>query len=82
MTDTAKQTPLWRTMQEATLDLNATVGECYAAEIRAIMGWLVPKGEPLDPIWFGTLVEHEFNFNQQIRALLTVEAERAERGND
>jgi hypothetical protein len=55
-------------------------GECFndedfnAARIRAIRDWLVPEEEPLDPIWWGGLVEHEYNFRQQLRTLLTSEA--------
>jgi hypothetical protein len=58
-------------------------GECFidedynAARIRAIRDWLVPEEEPLDPIWFGSLMEHNYNFRQQLRALLTYEADRA-----
>jgi hypothetical protein len=58
-------------------------GECFndedynAARIRAIRDWLVPGEEPLDPIWWGGLVEHEYNFRKQLRALLTSEADHA-----
>ena len=89
---TAKTTPrLWQAIDDAEnklLAIERKTGECFndedynAARIRAIRDWLVPEEEPLDPIWFGSLVEHEYDFRKQLRALLTFEADRAEHHND
>ncbi len=84
---TARTTPrLWQAIDKSEDDLLAIegkTGECFidedynAARIRAIRDWLVPEEEPLDPIWFGSLVEHEYDFRKQLRALLTSEADHA-----
>lgn len=77
---------LWQAIDKSEDDLLAIegkTGECFidedynAARIRAIRDWLVPEEEPLDPIWFGSLVEHEYDFRKQLRALLTSEADHA-----
>lgn len=77
---------LWQAIDKSEDDLLAIEGktnECFtdedynAARIRAIRDWLVPEEEPLDPIWFGSLVEHEYDFRKQLRALLTSEADHA-----
>jgi hypothetical protein len=76
---------LWQAIDKSEDDLLAIegkTGKCLndedynAARIRAIRDWLVPEEEPLDPIWFGSLVEHEYDFRKQLRALLTYEADR------
>jgi hypothetical protein len=77
---------LWQAIDKSEDDLLAierNTNECLndevhnAARIRAIRDWLVPEEEPLDPIWFGSLVEHEYDFRKQLRALLTSEADYA-----
>ena len=82
---------LWQAMDKSEDELLAKereTGECFndedynAARILAIRDWLVPEEEPLDPIWFGSLVEHEYDFRKQLRALLTYEADRAEHSDD
>ena len=82
---------LWRAIDNAENELLAKeieTGEIFddavfnAACIRAIRDWLAPEEEPLDPIWFGSLMEHNYNFRQQLRTLLTSEANHAEHYND
>jgi hypothetical protein len=77
---------LWQAIDDAEnklLAIEGKTGECLndeafnAARIRAIRDWLVPEEEPLDPIWFGSLVGHEYDFRKQLRALLTSEADHA-----
>jgi len=77
---------LWQAIdnsEDELLTIERETGECFtdgdynAARIRAIRDWLVPEEEPLDHIWWGGLVEHEYNFRQQLRALLTSEADYA-----
>jgi len=77
---------LWQAInrsEDELLTIERETGECFidedynAARIRAIRDWLVPEEEPLDPIWFGSLVEHEYDFRKQLRALLTYEADHA-----
>lgn len=88
MTDTPNRPPLWDVMRTAydaappapmDADNNWTVRRGYAAEIRALRDWLVPE-EPLydgDQRW-----ELERGERQRLRALLTTEADRAERGDE
>jgi hypothetical protein len=82
---------LWQAIDDAEnklLAIEGKTGECFndedynAARIRAIRDWLVPEEEPLDPIWFASLVEYNYDFRKQLRALLTSEADRAEHHND
>jgi hypothetical protein len=82
---------LWQAIDDAENKLLAIKGktnECFndedynAARILAVRDWLVPEEEPLDPIWFGSLVEHNYDFRKQLRSLLTFEADRAEHHND
>jgi hypothetical protein len=77
---------LWQAIdnsEDELLAIERETGECFidedynAARIRAIRDWLVPEEEPLDPIWFGSLVEHNYDFRKQLRALLTSEADHA-----
>jgi hypothetical protein len=77
---------LWQAIDDAEnklLAIERNTNECLndedynAARIRAIRDWLVPEEEPLDHIWWGGLVEHEYDFRKQLRALLTYEADRA-----
>jgi hypothetical protein len=88
-TKTARR--LWRAIDNAESELLAKERETdesfddavfNAASIRAIRDWLVPEEEPLDPIWFGSSMEHNYNFRQQLRTLLTSEADHAEHYND
>ena len=82
---TPNRLPLWWTMQGAYFKgrnpgLNDRHG--YAAEIRALRDWLVPEmphpGE--SEFWPDADTEREWQHNQRLRALLTAEADRAERG--
>lgn len=82
---------LWQAIdnsEDELLAIERETGECFtdedynAARIRAIRNWLVPEEEPLDPIWFGSLVEHNYDFREQLRALLTSEATLAEHSDD
>jgi hypothetical protein len=85
MTDTPNRPPLWRVMDtaiaEAQMDARAT--SLYAAEIRAVRDWLVPDGqEPSEHLFDGDSNPQwdRWKERQRLRALLTAEADRAERG--
>lgn len=78
--------PLWRVMEAAFIEGRKpgfSDRQGYAAEIRALMEWLVPE-EPMGT--FGdakalvrTIMRDE---RQRLRALLEAEADRAETGDD
>ena len=90
-TDDREPLPLWRVMHRA-YDESAppgpgewTNGCGYAAEIRALRDWLVPEEAPphrgMRP--GGSTLTHQETLSmerQRLRALLTAEAERAEKG--
>ena len=73
--------PLWEVLRRAydtsplapmDADDDWTDRHGYAAEIRAVRDWLVPEeGPPAGAYW---------SERQRLRALLTAEADRAERG--
>lgn len=85
MADTLNRQPLWWAMHRADQNVKLSAEQhdhwpryIKAAEIRALRDWLVPE-EPLydgDQRW-----ELERDERQRLRALLTTEADRAERGN-
>ena len=80
--------PLWEVLRRAydvsppapvDADLDWIDRHGYAAEIRALRDWLVPEdASPPDgfPLWAAT----RWLERQRLRALLTTEADRAERG--
>jgi len=78
---TSNRPPLWEAMRDAYC-YGSQPGQCghgYAAEIRALRDWLVPEESVEDaPGRFvnGCCLEDR----QRLRALLTTEADRAERG--
>ena len=87
MTDTPNRPPLWEVMRDAyelsPLPVDANLDQIYrnvyAAEIRALRDWLVP--EPAEPLF--TATDEAFAIWEErkaLRALLTTEADRAERG--
>lgn len=87
MTDTPNRPPLWQVMTQARYNSEgarlASIRHATAAEIRALRDWLVPE-EP-EPKMYHPNGEHtlawcEWNSRQRLRALLTAEADRAERG--
>ena len=83
--------PLWEEMLEAVIAVPAPkwspAGKIAAAQIRAVRDWLVPEepeapagdGEPW-PQAYQQRSDAMWEQRQQLRALLTTEAERAERG--
>ena len=89
---TQEREPLWQVMADAyakATDSNirdsALIACGNAAEIRALRDWLVP--EESDPSPEGTQADsfaiadwYRWHERQRLRALLTAEAERAERG--
>lgn len=89
MTDTNRP-PLWRVMQDAVVAAPAAArspaGTIAATQIRAVRDWLVPEEEEEPPIvgykpTRDALVIHAmWKQRQYLRALLTAEADRAERG--
>ena len=72
MTNTSSPPPLWEAMDRAAYPKPQPPGHNYrAAEIRALRDWLVPEEvPPLGPAG---------KAHMQLRALLTAEADRAER---
>lgn len=83
----ADRPPLWRLMHDAFTDhyQQDAYWPGYAAEIRAIRDWLVPEEAPphrgMRP--GGSNLTHQETLSverQHLRALLTAEADRAERG--
>ena len=90
----AKKKPLWRVMRQAYTQVSGTLLDCdtgqerlpgadceeFAAMILAMRDYVAPDEGPLDPIWIGTLREQNYDYNKRLRALLTAEAIRAERG--
>lgn len=78
-TPTPDRPPLWRVMHNAFLSstLSGEEGhQGFTQEIRAMRDWLVPEEEALADFagWF------RYRERQLLRAQLTAEAERAERG--
>ena len=90
MTDTPNRPPLWEVMTQARFDAyrKATglppAEEYAAAEIRALRDWLVPEeAEPTGMRPCGDTYSAQSikrGERQRLRALLTAEADRAERG--
>lgn len=77
MSDTNRP-PLWQVLINAG-DPPCTMQEMAAAEIRALRDWLVPEEGPRpDLSHAGT----RWDQRQRLRALLTAEADRAERGDE
>ena len=82
-TPTPDRPPLWRVMHDAFLSstLSGEEGhQGFAAEIRALRDWLVPEEPEPEP---GDRYEQRhiiWRHNHRLRAQLTAEAERAERG--
>ena len=82
--------PLWKVVDEAWWSLVNTeephisppASDQAACVIRALRDWLAPE-EP-DPaeieFWPDAEAERDWQHNQRLRALLTAEADRAERG--
>ena len=87
---TPNRPPLWRQMQRAadaamaTYHPSATDEQLLAAEIRALRDWLVPEeAEPTGMRPCGDTYSAQSikrGERQRLRALLTTEADRAERG--
>lgn len=82
MTDQPNRPPLWQVLMNAG-DPPCTMQEMAAAQICAFRDWLVPE----EPEPHGQLPCGELNLEwdrwrerQRLRALLTAEADRAERG--
>lgn len=71
---TKQNQPLWRVMQLATLDLDVSVGECYAAEIRALRDRLAVEMLQLATCSCCDVMR------TKVTDWLTTEADRAERG--
>ena len=85
---TEQAQPLWKVMRTAydcSTAPNGSTGDWierdgFAAEIRAVAEWLVPEEEPLpDSLYGGNRFDRQAE-RQRLRALLTTEADRAERG--
>ena len=79
MTDTPNRPPLWQVLINAG-DPPCTMQEMAAAEIRALRDWLVPEEGSVIPD--GDLTEQTYRSDERagLRAILTAEADRAERG--
>ncbi len=94
MTDTTNRPPLWREIDRAWWSLVDIAADSLhalpperdqaACVICALRDWLVPdaphpgEGE----FWPDADAEREWQYSQRLRALLTAEADRAERGDD
>lgn len=83
MIDTPNRPPLWQVLMNAG-DPPCTMQEMTAAEIRALRDWLVPD-EPEPRIYEhcdreDLVTWHRWDQCQELRDLLTDEADRAERG--
>ena len=85
-TPTPDRPPLWRVMERASADAEAAYypfassDRVLAAEIRALRDCLAPDDQEPEP---GDRYEQRhiiWRHNQRLRAQLTAEAERAERG--
>jgi hypothetical protein len=91
---TQEREPLWQAMRRAYTRVSGTLLDCdtgqerlpgadreeFAAMILAMRDYVAPDEGPLDPIWLGTCKEQNYGYNKRLRALLTAEAIRAERG--
>lgn len=75
--DAPNRPPLWRVMKKAWETTTTDLDGSYAAEIRALRDWLVPETDPCPRMAIEALLRDE---RQRLRALLTAEADRAERG--
>lgn len=75
MTDTPNRPPLWRVMKKAWETTTPDLDGSYAAEILALRDWLVPEEAPCPEM--ATPLRDQ---RQDLRAILTTEAKRAERG--
>lgn len=88
MSTEQQRPPLWKILREAYDCSTAPSGNSddwterdgFSAEIRALRDWLVP--EEGDVVPDGDLTEQAYRSDERfgLRALLTTEAERAERG--
>lgn len=83
MTDTPNRPPLWQVMQKAAALAPEGV-PTISAELRALRDWLVPEeSEPTGMRPCGDTYSAQSikrGERQRLRALLTTEADRAERG--
>ena len=79
---TPNRPPLWRVMKKAWETTTPDYDGSYAAEIRALRDWLVPETPNPGEVefWPDDDAEREWQYSQRLRALLTAEADRAERG--
>jgi hypothetical protein len=82
---TPNRPPLWVLIPEAFTDSAKEGGPSWtcrdgiAAETRALRDWLLPEEPPLPPD-SDTWIQLNHSQRQRLRALLTAEADRAERG--
>jgi len=76
--------PLWKVMHRAHNDAGDPFGNAacsaYAAEILAVRDWLMPEDPELPSYLKGSDMHIRQIERQRLRALLTAEADRAERG--
>jgi len=84
MTDNPNRPPLWRALKAADASWTSDLTIPEARAIKALRDWLVPEeAEPTgmrpcgDTYSAQSIKRHE---RQRLRALLTTEADRAERG--
>ena len=77
--------PLWEVMQDAGSNAPGTPRDAIVAEIRVMRDWLLPEEPPphrgMRP--GGTSLTYQETLSverQRLRALLTAEADRAEKG--
>lgn len=84
MSDTPNRPPLWREIDDAWWSLvdlkepcNPPPNDQAACVIRAVRDWLVPDKGPRPDLTYGGI---HWDVRQRLRALLTAEADRAERG--
>ena len=77
--------PLWEVMHQGFWKCpkeNWRLSSAYM--IRALRDWLVPETPSPSEVefWPDDDAEREWQYSQRLRALLTTEADRAERGDD